>query len=67
MTDVFAVTAEELWRGVLAETGAGSKKGRGKRAKRKLKKDLNRGQRIGEGLSQLSVLRLLNIFLCLRS
>ncbi|TWW78373.1 28S ribosomal protein S5, mitochondrial [Takifugu flavidus] len=43
------LTAEELWRGVLAETGAGSKKGRGKRTKRKLKKDLNRGQRIGEG------------------
>lgn len=46
---MFTVTAEELWRGVLAETGAGARKGRGKRAKRKLKKDLNRGQRIGEG------------------
>ncbi|KAM6956236.1 small ribosomal subunit protein uS5m [Aplochiton taeniatus] len=43
------LTADELWRGVLGETGAGSKKGRGKRAKRKMKKDLNRGQIIGEG------------------
>lgn len=49
LTGVFTVTAEELWRGVLAETGAGARKGRGKRTKRKLKKDLNRGQRIGEG------------------
>lgn len=46
---VFTVTAEELWKGVLAESGAGARKGRGKRAKRKLKRDLNRGQRIGEG------------------
>ncbi|XP_076141795.1 small ribosomal subunit protein uS5m [Alosa pseudoharengus] len=43
------LTADELWRGVLAETGAGARKGRGKRTKRKLKKDLNRGQTIGEG------------------
>lgn len=46
---VCAVTAEELWRGVLAETGAGARKGRGKRTKRKLRRDLNRGQNIGEG------------------
>lgn len=45
----FTVTADELWRGVLAETGAGGRKGRGKRTKRKLKRDLNRGQSIGEG------------------
>uniref|UniRef100_A0A3B3ZID4 Small ribosomal subunit protein uS5m n=1 Tax=Periophthalmus magnuspinnatus TaxID=409849 RepID=A0A3B3ZID4_9GOBI len=44
-----AVTAAELWRGVLAETGAGARKGRGKRTKRKLKRDLNRGQSLGEG------------------
>ncbi|XP_038593713.1 28S ribosomal protein S5, mitochondrial [Micropterus salmoides] len=43
------LTAEELWRGVLAESGAGARKGRGKRTKRKLKRDLNRGQSIGEG------------------
>ncbi|XP_063047750.1 28S ribosomal protein S5, mitochondrial [Engraulis encrasicolus] len=43
------LTADELWRGVLAETGAGARKGRGKRAKRKVKKDLNRGQSLGEG------------------
>lgn len=46
---MFTVTAEELWKGVLAETGAGARKGRGKRTKRKLKRDLNRGQKIGEG------------------
>ncbi|XP_035760675.1 28S ribosomal protein S5, mitochondrial [Neolamprologus brichardi] len=46
---VFTVTAEELWRGVLAESGAGARKGRGKRTKRKLRRDLNRGQTIGEG------------------
>ncbi|XP_054456463.1 28S ribosomal protein S5, mitochondrial [Anoplopoma fimbria] len=43
------LTAEELWRGVLAESGSGARKGRGKRTKRKLKRDLNRGQNIGEG------------------
>ncbi|CAI5654690.1 unnamed protein product [Oreochromis niloticus] len=43
------LTAEELWRGVLAESGAGARKGRGKRTKRKLRRDLNRGQTIGEG------------------
>ncbi|XP_007551176.1 small ribosomal subunit protein uS5m [Poecilia formosa] len=43
------LTAEELWKGVLAESGAGGRKGRGKRTKRKMKKDLNRGQVIGEG------------------
>ncbi|XP_037542918.1 28S ribosomal protein S5, mitochondrial [Nematolebias whitei] len=42
------LTADQLWKGVLAETGAG-RKGRGKRTKRTLKKDLNRGQYIGEG------------------
>nr|XP_056708781.1 28S ribosomal protein S5, mitochondrial [Euleptes europaea] len=43
------LTADELWKGVLAETGASGRKGRGKRTKKKLKKDLNRGQIIGEG------------------
>ncbi|XP_064411896.1 28S ribosomal protein S5, mitochondrial isoform X2 [Latimeria chalumnae] len=45
------LTADQLWRGVMAESGAGAKKGRGKRAKRKLRKDLNRGQQVGEGRS----------------
>ncbi|KAJ7396018.1 hypothetical protein BTVI_148913 [Pitangus sulphuratus] len=45
------VTADELWKGALAETGAGVKKGRGKRRKKKLRKNLNRGQEIGEGRS----------------
>uniref|UniRef100_G3N4R0 Small ribosomal subunit protein uS5m n=1 Tax=Gasterosteus aculeatus aculeatus TaxID=481459 RepID=G3N4R0_GASAC len=43
------LTADELWKGVLAESGSGARKGRGKRTKRKMKKDLNRGQIIGEG------------------
>ncbi|CAK6960751.1 S ribosomal protein S5%2C mitochondrial [Scomber scombrus] len=43
------LTAEQLWKGVMAETGAGARKGRGKRTKRKMRKDLNRGQIIGEG------------------
>ncbi|KAF7651477.1 hypothetical protein LDENG_00110290 [Lucifuga dentata] len=43
------LTAEELWKGVLAESGAGARKGRGKRTKRKFKRDLNRGQNVGEG------------------
>ncbi|VCW70574.1 unnamed protein product [Gulo gulo] len=42
-------TKHELWKGALAETGAGARKGRGKRTKKKRKKDLNRGQVIGEG------------------
>ncbi|KAH1173389.1 28S ribosomal protein S5, mitochondrial [Mauremys mutica] len=45
------LTADELWKGVLAETGAGARKGRGKRTKKKFRRDLNRGQIIGEGRS----------------
>ncbi|XP_023652151.1 small ribosomal subunit protein uS5m [Paramormyrops kingsleyae] len=43
------LTAEELWKGVLASSGAGARKGRGKRTKKKIKKDLNKGQVLGEG------------------
>uniref|UniRef100_A0A8C1Z9Q1 Mitochondrial ribosomal protein S5 n=1 Tax=Cyprinus carpio TaxID=7962 RepID=A0A8C1Z9Q1_CYPCA len=43
------MTADELWRGVLAESGVGARKGRGKRTKCKMNKDLNRGQNLGEG------------------
>ncbi|NWH49665.1 RT05 protein, partial [Fregata magnificens] len=45
------LTADELWKGALAETGVGVKKGRGKRRKKKLRKNLNKGQEIGEGRS----------------
>ncbi|XP_063774147.1 small ribosomal subunit protein uS5m isoform X2 [Pseudophryne corroboree] len=45
------LTADELWKGMLAETGVGSRKGRGKRTKKRLKKNLNFGQYIGEGKS----------------
>ncbi|XP_072265577.1 small ribosomal subunit protein uS5m [Pyxicephalus adspersus] len=44
------LTADELWKGVLAESGGG-RKGRGKRTKRRYKKNLNFGQRIGDGKS----------------
>uniref|UniRef100_A0A663N305 Small ribosomal subunit protein uS5m n=1 Tax=Athene cunicularia TaxID=194338 RepID=A0A663N305_ATHCN len=44
-----SVTADELWKGALAETGVGVKKGRGKRRKKKLRRNLNRGQEVGEG------------------
>uniref|UniRef100_A0A8B9LK15 Mitochondrial ribosomal protein S5 n=1 Tax=Astyanax mexicanus TaxID=7994 RepID=A0A8B9LK15_ASTMX len=45
-----SLTADELWRGVVADSGSGARKGRGKRTKRKLKKDLNIGQLVGEGI-----------------
>ncbi|KAM9317050.1 small ribosomal subunit protein uS5m [Gastrophryne carolinensis] len=45
------LTADELWKGVMAESGGGARKGRGKRTKRKIKKNLNLGQYIGEGKS----------------
>ncbi|NWV19555.1 RT05 protein, partial [Origma solitaria] len=45
------LTADQLWKGALAETGVGVKKGRGKKRKKKLRKNLNRGQEIGEGRS----------------
>ncbi|KYO18373.1 28S ribosomal protein S5, mitochondrial isoform B [Alligator mississippiensis] len=45
------LTADELWKGVLANTSSRQKKGRGKRSKKKLRKDLNKGQIIGEGRS----------------
>lgn len=74
---MFTVTAEELWKGVLAESGAGARKGRGKRTKRKLRRDLNRGQSIGEGKTvsqclcpsgiRLSFFELLQMFLYLSS
>ncbi|XP_061405799.1 small ribosomal subunit protein uS5m [Lethenteron reissneri] len=43
------LTADELWKGVVANSGSAMRKGRGKRAKRKFKKNLNFGQTIGEG------------------
>ncbi|XP_013882818.1 small ribosomal subunit protein uS5m [Austrofundulus limnaeus] len=43
------LTANEIWKGVLADSGAGGRKGRGKRSKRRLKANLNIGQNIGEG------------------
>uniref|UniRef100_A0A8D0C987 Small ribosomal subunit protein uS5m n=1 Tax=Salvator merianae TaxID=96440 RepID=A0A8D0C987_SALMN len=45
------LTADQLWKGVMAESGTGGRKGRGKRSKKKMKKNLNRGQVFGEGRS----------------
>ncbi|XP_068135690.1 small ribosomal subunit protein uS5m [Hyperolius riggenbachi] len=44
------LTADELWKGVVADSSS-SRKGRGKRTKRRLRKNLNVGQNIGEGKS----------------
>ncbi|XP_044147554.1 28S ribosomal protein S5, mitochondrial [Bufo gargarizans] len=43
------LTANELWKGVLAETGGAARKGRGKRTKKRIKRNLNVGQNIGDG------------------
>lgn len=43
------LTANDLWKGVLAETGGGARKGRGKRTKKRIKRNLNIGQSIGDG------------------
>lgn len=45
------LTAEELWKGALAETGVEERKRRCKRTKRKKKKNLNKGQIIIEKCS----------------
>ncbi|XP_073528638.1 small ribosomal subunit protein uS5m [Phyllobates terribilis] len=45
------LTANELWKGVLAETGGGTRRGRGKRTKKRIKRNLNIGQNIGDGKS----------------
>ncbi|XP_073484159.1 small ribosomal subunit protein uS5m [Aquarana catesbeiana] len=44
------LTANQLWKGVVADS-VGARKGRGKRAKKRIKKNLNLGQHIGEGKS----------------
>lgn len=62
---LISVTADELWKGALAETGVGVKKGRGKRRKKKLKKNLNRGQEIGEGrFTNEGLKKCLDLFMC---
>ena len=44
-----AVSANELWDGVVGVSNAGRKRGRGKRVGRKKITDLNRGQVMGTG------------------
>ncbi|XP_064601858.1 small ribosomal subunit protein uS5m-like isoform X2 [Liolophura sinensis] len=48
-----SLTADDLWKGVSGVSNAGKKRGRGKRVGRKRKTDLNRGQFIGEGRSNM--------------
>lgn len=44
-----AVPADHLWKGVTSVSNAGKKRGRGKGAGKKMIKDLNKGQVIGQG------------------
>lgn len=46
-------TALKVWRGVAGVSGAGKKRGRGKRAGRATVKDFNKGQEIGQGRKKL--------------
>eukprot|EP00057_Strongylocentrotus_purpuratus_P015530 XP_011670004.1 PREDICTED: 28S ribosomal protein S5, mitochondrial isoform X2 [Strongylocentrotus purpuratus] len=48
------LTADQLWKGMLATTGKAARKARGKRPARRMKKDLNRGQMVGEGRAQIA-------------
>ncbi|XP_066280312.1 small ribosomal subunit protein uS5m-like [Branchiostoma lanceolatum] len=43
------LTADQLWKGVLAEGSGALRRARGKRTKKRTKRDLNIGQIIGEG------------------
>lgn len=62
------MTADQLWKGALAESGVGVKKGRGKKRKKKLRKNLNRGQEIGEGrFTNTKLKTCLDIFLAFTS
>ncbi|XP_066451916.1 small ribosomal subunit protein uS5m isoform X2 [Eleutherodactylus coqui] len=45
------LTADELWKGVLAESNISAQRSRGKRTKKRIKKNLNIGQAIGDGKS----------------
>lgn len=47
--DLYAVPAEDLWKGVTSVSNAGKKRGRGKGVGKKTAKNLNRGQVIGVG------------------
>ncbi|XP_002731451.1 small ribosomal subunit protein uS5m-like [Saccoglossus kowalevskii] len=43
------LTGDQLWKSVMADSGKASKKGRGKRGKKGARKNLNRGQYLGDG------------------
>lgn len=48
---MISVTANEIWKGVVAVTGKAQTKARGKRPAKRIRKDLNKGQFIGDGKS----------------
>ncbi|XP_022088599.1 28S ribosomal protein S5, mitochondrial-like [Acanthaster planci] len=48
------LTADQLWKGMLATTGKAQTKARGKRPAKRIRKDLNRGQVIGEGKASVA-------------
>jgi len=52
------VSSELLWRGVTGVSNAGKKKGRGKRVGRKKATDLNKGQRLGVGKSNIFLFKM---------
>ncbi|XP_020650441.3 small ribosomal subunit protein uS5m [Pogona vitticeps] len=45
------LTADEIWKAVVAQSSSSKNRARGKRTKKKIKLNLNRGQMIGEGRS----------------
>ncbi|KAK6639541.1 hypothetical protein RUM43_007814 [Polyplax serrata] len=47
------ISADELWKGVISVSNAGKKRGRGRGGDRRGKKNLNFGQRIGEGTDRI--------------
>lgn len=44
------LSADEIWKGVVATTGKAQTKARGKRPAKRIRKDLNKGQVIGDGM-----------------
>ena len=50
---MITVSAEDLWRGATSVSNAGKKRGRGKGTDRKIKLNLNKGQKIGFGKTNM--------------
>lgn len=50
---IITVPAEQLWKGITSVSNAGKKRGRGKGVGKKMAKDLNKGQIIGVGRTNM--------------